>query len=281
MVLTIAGSDPSGGAGLQADLKTFAAVGVYGGAAVTCLTVQNTKGVKSFEPVAAELVAAQIAAVLDDMPVTHIKTGMLGNGSIATAVGEVLCSFSGEIVCDPVLVSSSGTPLLAPDDLVSFTAHVASLATVLTPNLPELEKLAGRQCSSEDDISSAADRLFASLPGLRALVVKGGHFRESSATATDFLFLRPDRPDQPPTMERTTHPRLATANTHGTGCTFASALTAFHLLCGDYGQAFRQASAFLHQLLLTSSGAALGSGRGPLLHHLWRPAGMKNPEGGS
>jgi len=273
MVLAIAGSDPSGGAGLQADLKTFAALGVYGGAAVTCLTVQNTRGVKSFEPLPADLVAAQITAVLEDMPVTHIKTGMMGNGAIAAAVGEILSSFRGEIVCDPVLVSSSGTPLLDPEDIASFTVRVAARATVLTPNLSELEVLADRRCVSEKDITAAAGRLFSSLPNLRALSVKGGHFRENDSSATDFFFLRPDRQEQPPAMERATHPRLVTANTHGTGCTFASAFAAFHLLGGDYGQAFRQASAFLHHLLAASSGAALGSGRGPLLHHLWHPEG--------
>ena len=269
MVLSIAGSDPSGGAGIQADLKTFAVIGVYGGAAVTCITVQNTRKVQSFLPLPAELVANQIAAVLEDMPVTHVKTGMIGNGAIAAAVGSVLSFFEGEIICDPVLVSSSGSDLLDPNDRALFMTDLVARATVLTPNLPELTVLADSPCATEMQIAAAAGHLFATLPKLRALAVKGGHFREAGDSVTDFLFLRSPSPDQPPSMESVSHPRIRTRNSHGTGCTFASALAAFHLLCGDDRTAFRRATSFLHRLLQKSSEAVLGSGCGPLLHHLY------------
>ena len=277
MVLSIAGSDPSGGAGIQADLKTFTAVGVYGGAVVTCITVQNTNGVQSILPLPPELVAEQIASVLDDMPVTHIKTGMIGNGAIAAAIGDVLSTFGGEVICDPVLLSSDGATLLEPDDLALFIGKIASKATMLTPNLPELKVLSGSPCENEEEIVSAAGQIFATLPGLRTLVVKGGHFKEASGSVTDFLFLRHPLPDHPPSMEAVSHCRIKTTNTHGTGCTFASALAAFHLLCGDDRKAFRRASFFLHRLLLQSTHSVLGRGHGPLLHHLYYP-GVELPQ---
>jgi len=275
MVLSVAGSDPSGGAGIQADLKTFTSIGVYGGAAVTCITVQNTKGVRSFLPLPADLVADQILTVLDDMPVTHIKTGMMGNGSIAEAVGKSLTSFQGEIICDPVLASSDGTALLSRKDITAFEIGLVARATVLTPNLHELEILSGGKCKSEVDITRAAAKLFVLYPGLRVLVVKGGHFMPESDSVIDSMYSRSlSRTTKEPIVSHIFHNRVMTKNTHGTGCSFASAFAAFHLLHGNDLESFERSSAYLHQLLSQSAPISLGGGQGPLLHHLFCAGSM-------
>jgi hydroxymethylpyrimidine/phosphomethylpyrimidine kinase len=270
MVLSVAGSDPSGGAGIQADLKTFTSIGVYGGAVVTCVTVQNTRGVRSFLPLPADLVADQILAVLDDMPVTHIKTGMMGNGSIAEAVGKSLTSFKGEIICDPVLASSDGTALLSHQDIIAFETGLVARATVLTPNLPELEILSGEKCQSEVDISHAAAKLFVLYPRLRVLTVKGGHFMPEADSVIDSMYSRnPSRTAREPSVSHVFHNRVITKNTHGTGCSFASAFAAFHLLHGNDLESFERASTYIHQLLSQSASISLGKGQGPLLHYLF------------
>ena len=148
-ILTIAGSDPSGGAGIQADLKTFTAAGVYGAAAITSLTAQNTKGVRAVQPVAPEFVKQQVKLVLEDLPVSHIKTGMIGTAAIARILGEILHDFPGEVICDPVLSASDGAPLLEGSGLDDFKRHLLGNATVITPNLPELSKLSGMEAPDQ------------------------------------------------------------------------------------------------------------------------------------
>lgn len=268
MVLTIAGSDPSGGAGVQADVKTCTVLGVYCGAAITCITVQNTKGVRFFSPLAPELVEEQITAVLCDMPVTHIKIGMVGSAAVAAAISSALSGFSGEIICDPVLAASSGTRLIAESELEVVLKNLYRRATVLTPNLPELEKLSGKRCPGENSLKEAAEILFRSLPSLRALVVKGGHLDSPGQTVIDYLFLAPGRQTEIPHFSKRQHPRVISSNTHGTGCTFASAYAAFHLRHGSDLLAFAKASDFVGELVRLSSTARLGDGRGPLLHYL-------------
>lgn len=266
-ILSIAGSDPSGGAGIQADLKTFTAIGVYGGAAITCLTAQNTLGVACCLPIAPEFVKKQIQLVLADLPVSHIKTGMLGTDQIAAAMAEVLHDFSGEIICDPVLTASDGHQLFRKTRNNTGLQALLRTATILTPNLPELATLTDRVLETPQEAVEAACALLASLPKLRAIVLTGGHLREEAREVEDFLIPRQESGRE---ILLAKHARLATRNTHGTGCTFASAFTAYHLLYGNDQDAFFKAVDFMDTVLRQSAGLALGRGKGPLAHHLFR-----------
>ena len=266
-ILSIAGSDPSGGAGIQADLKTFTAIGVYGAAAITCLTAQNSLGVASCLPVAPEFVKQQIELVLADLPVSHIKTGMLGTDDIAGAMAELLHDFSGEIICDPVLAASDGHALFQKTAKNSGLHALLNLATVLTPNLPELAILAGSDLETPQAAVEAATALLARYSKLRAVVLTGGHIREQAREVEDFLILRQE---SGPRILTTKHARITTKNTHGTGCTFASAFAAYHLLHGNDQDAFFKAVAFMDSVLRQSADLALGKGKGPLAHHLFR-----------
>lgn len=270
IVLSVAGSDPSGGAGIQADLKTMAMVGVYGAAAITCLTVQNTLGVYANYPVEASLVRDQMERVLCDMPVSHIKTGMIGNAAVAKAIGALLKEFTGEVVCDPVLKATHGSALLEPADLDVFKKEIVSQATVLTPNLDELRILSGSSCRTRDELSAACARLFALFPRLRAVVSKGGHFEPHKTMLQDALYLRQDLDRGITEPSAWSHrQRIPSSNTHGTGCTLASAYASFHLLTGSDRQAFADSTMLIDQLIRNSSSARLGAGAGPLLHHLF------------
>ena len=267
-VFSIAGSDPCGGAGIQADLKTFTAVGVYGAAAITCLTAQNTKGVQSYREVSADFVAQQIGAVLDDLPVSHIKTGMIGTAAVAEVVGNFLRDFRGEIICDPVLASSHGESLFS-GNLDSFCQNILSRTTVVTPNLHELQNLTGVTCTTTEEILKSASRLLEQYPRLRAVVIKGGHIDEKNRQVVDTLLLKQSRGH--PTSSTIIHDRVPTRNTHGTGCTFAAAYAAYHLLHGNDREAFRGAVSFMDQVINRSKDHTIGHGKGPLLHHLFRP----------
>ena len=263
-ILSVAGSDPSGGAGIQADLKTLTVLGVYGAAAITSLTVQNTLGVQSCQPVAPQLVAQQVKAVLDDLPVTHVKIGMIGSTAVAQSIAQALTDFSGEVILDPIVFTSVGQPVAAIDSLDGVRL-LAARAHCLTPNLGELALLSGRPCPTPAEALQAGLGLLASFPNLRALVVKGGHLLEAEPEITDYLLLA----GQPhPVPHR--HRRLLSANTHGTGCTFASALAAYHQRSGDYQQAFHLAVDFLDTLLTLSEGYHFGRGHGGLCHHCFR-----------
>jgi len=266
-ILSIAGSDPSGGAGVQADLKTFTAIGVYGGAAITCLTAQNSLGVSSCLPVAPEFVKEQIKLVLADLPVSHIKTGMLGTDEIAGAMAEALHDFSGEVFCDPVLKASDGHELFRKTKSHTGLQALLHIATVLTPNLPELITMTGRDLETRQEAVEAAATLLARFPKLRAIALTGGHLREQAGEMEDFLILRQESGHKVITAK---HARINTQNTHGTGCTFASAFAAYHLLHGNDQEAFFKAVAFMDTVLRQSACLALGRGKGPLAHHLFR-----------
>jgi hydroxymethylpyrimidine/phosphomethylpyrimidine kinase len=267
-VLTIAGSDPSGGAGIQADLKTFTALGVYGAAAITCLTAQNTLGVASFQAVDPAFVAKQIDLVISDLPVSHIKTGMIGTGEIAQAIGKSLEGFMGEIICDPVLAASDGHTLLAPQDLDIYCSHLLSCATVITPNVPELELLSQINCQDDAAIDNGVEILLNNFPQLRAVIVTGGHRQERLNTVTNFLYLRTAGGSAE--KIHSSHPRTKTTSSHGTGCTFASAFTALHLLSGNDREAFLGAANFVAELVAASISHPMGAGKGPLMHHMLR-----------
>ncbi|MDO5678669.1 MAG: bifunctional hydroxymethylpyrimidine kinase/phosphomethylpyrimidine kinase, partial [Propionibacteriaceae bacterium] len=217
IALSIAGSDPSGGAGIQADLKTFAALGVYGTAALAGLTVQNTQGVRAAMPVDPAFVRDQIIAVIDDLPVAATKLGMLSNAAVASAVADLLEDRRddfGVVVLDPVMVATSGDKLL-DDDAIDIMRHrLMPLADVITPNLPEASVLLDVAHATDDnDLIAQAKALVAA--GARAALVKGGHLSDGDmtdayATASNIAIL--------------TGPRIDTRNTHGTGCTLSSAI---------------------------------------------------------
>jgi len=266
-ILSIAGSDPSGGAGIQADIKTFTSLGVYGGAAISCLTVQNTLGVFSVHPVEPELVKKQVEYVLADLRVSHIKIGILGSTAIVESICDALAQFSGEIIYDPVVVSSSGRNLIDQEGHSIIRQKLLPICTVITPNLPELSVLAEQECSSKDRLYWAAEKLLQHNQKLRAVIVTGGHIEPEKDSITDFLLtfssttLHVD-------CEEASHERIKSRNTHGTGCTFSAAFTAYHLLTGDDSEAFRKAAMYMDNLVRKSASGRIGHGTGPLLHYL-------------
>jgi hydroxymethylpyrimidine/phosphomethylpyrimidine kinase len=196
VALSIAGSDPSGGAGIQADLKTFAILGVYGGAVISCLTAQNTKGVFAIQPVEPDLIHKQIDHVLNDLNVTHIKIGMLGSAMVAESISDTLKDYTGEIIYDPVLVSSSGQELIDSMGHETIRSQLLPLCTVLTPNVPELSVLAEQNCSTKDTLHSAAGKLFEHNEKLRSVIITGGHFEPEKNIVTDYMLKKSGTRDQ-------------------------------------------------------------------------------------
>lgn len=221
--LTIAGSDSGGGAGVQADLATFAALGVWGMSAITSITVQNTQGVHGVSDVPADIVAAQVRAVAEDIGVDAAKTGMLSSAAIVKAVADaVTASGIARLVVDPVFVSKHGHALLRPDAVTSLRTHLIPLATLVTPNLPEAAGLAGFEVVTPADMEAAAEAILGL--GAGAVLVKGGHL-PSTEPAVD-LFVHGDQ------REWLSSERIDTADTHGTGCVLSAAITA-HLARGE------------------------------------------------
>jgi hydroxymethylpyrimidine/phosphomethylpyrimidine kinase len=261
--LTIAGSDPSGGAGIQADLKTFAALGVYGTSAITALTVQNTRGVTRVEPVAAELVAAQIDAIVADLGADAVKLGMLANAAIVLAVADAIARHALErVVADPVMAATGGHILLDAQGRVAFRERLMPLAAVVTPNALEAEALTGIAVRTPADQRAAARRLVDL--GARAAIVKGGHVAgppdgPGSGAALDILF-------DGRTFTELSAVRIDSRHTHGTGCAFSAALAARLALGDDLVTAAKSAKAYVTGAIAHAPG--LGHGRGPL-HHTW------------
>ncbi|MGN1246187.1 MAG: bifunctional hydroxymethylpyrimidine kinase/phosphomethylpyrimidine kinase [Muribaculaceae bacterium] len=263
--LSIAGSDSSGGAGIQADLKTMSALGVYGMTAITAITAQNTCGVTAIMPVTPEVVSAQIAAIASDIHPDAVKIGMLFSRPIIEAVAHSIIEHHlCRIVLDPVMISTSGSQLLETDAIDAMVNLLFPLADVITPNRFEAEHLAGMKIHSADDAANAAQAIIAR--GAKAVLIKGGHFDDTSMT--DYLFS--------PSIEpiRFTSPKIDTANTHGTGCTLSSAI-ASHLALGyPLPDAVARAKAYLSQALEAGAAVAIGSGHGPV-NHLFNPQQLK------
>ena len=253
VALTIAGSDPSGGAGIQADLKTFHQFGVYGEAAITLITVQNTVGVERVEVLAADLVADQIRAVISDIPPAAAKTGALGNRAIIEAVAALAAGFPFPLVVDPVMVSKHGVALLEADAIEVLKTNLLPYAFLLTPNLEEAALLTGVEVRDVDGMRAAAQQLAALGP--RAVLVKGGHL---TGVATDVLYFEGE-------FHEFTSPRFETQHTHGTGCTFSAAITAALASGSDLRAAIARAKGYITQAIRTNPG--LGSGQGPVNHH--------------
>jgi hydroxymethylpyrimidine/phosphomethylpyrimidine kinase len=259
--LTIAGSDSGGGAGIQADLKTFAAFGVYGTSAITAVTAQNTHGVTAWEPVSTELVIAQIETVASDLPPHAVKTGMLATAAIVEAVGATIAELElPNLVVDPVMIAKGGARLLQQDAVAAIVAELLPRAEVLTPNIPEAEVLIGTPIRTVDEMREAARRI--RKLGPRVVVLKGGHLPPGSD------------PDSCTDVVSSAHmefelrgPRVATSNTHGTGCTFAAAIAAGLALGQPVEQAIREARAYVEGAIRQAPN--LGAGHGPL-NHFWR-----------
>ena len=252
IALTIAGSDPSGGAGIQADLKTFHQFQVYGQAVITLLTVQNTVRVSRVEVMEPALVLEQLAAVLEDIPPAAAKTGALGSAAIVEAVARAAADFSFPLVVDPVMVSKHGLSLLPPAAADAIRSLLLPRAFLITPNVPEAEALTGIKILTLDDMRRAACRLREL--GARAVLIKGGHMR---GDATDLLFDGASWREFPA-------PRVATPHTHGTGCTYSAAITAGLAQGLALGDAVACAKSFVHRAIATNPG--LGHGSGPVNH---------------
>ncbi|MFO7761830.1 MAG: bifunctional hydroxymethylpyrimidine kinase/phosphomethylpyrimidine kinase [Thermodesulfobacteriota bacterium] len=275
--LVIAGSDPSGGAGIQADIKTFTTLGVYCGAVITAVTCQNTRGVSYFFPLSPTLVKDQVNNVLTDLNISHIKIGMLGSPAIAQGLKEILADYKGEIIFDPVTVAGSGDSLYDNQEqggTIEDIREVIKLATVITPNLDELAAISGMDCSESKKACQASAGILAAFSRLRAVCLTGGHTEKSPELVTDFLIKRPLPPrgagssGKEPEVFSLSHSHIKSPNLHGTGCIFSSAFTAYHLLSGEDRKAFTGASEFTTRLIEKSASYHIGEGNGPLLHFL-------------
>ncbi len=254
--LTIAGSDSGGGAGIQADLKTFSSLGVFGMTAITAVTVQNTKGVSGYEELSPSLVGEQIRAVAGDIGVDAAKTGMLASAPIVDAVAEAIEETGiPNVVVDPVFVSKHGHPLLAEDAVDTMRRRLLPLATIVTPNLPEAAGLAGAEVGSRDDMRRAGEAILRLGP--RAVLVKGGHLESDRSTD---LFLDGQ------TEEWIGAERIDTPHTHGTGCTLSSAIAAYLAMGEPLLDAVRAGKAFVTEAIRHA--LELGNGIGPV-DQLW------------
>ncbi len=272
-LLSIAGSDPSGGAGIQADLKTFGALGCYGMAVLTSLTAQNTRGVSAVHLPPPDFLRAQIEAIFADVRVDAVKVGMLGNRAAVETVAECLRAHPVPfLVVDPVLVATSGDSLGTPDVVEAVRRLLLPMATVITPNLPEAARLAGTAMARDRQDMRAVGRKLVEAGG-RAVLVKGGHL--GGPTSVDVLV-------DGDTVRDYEAERVETTNTHGTGCTLSSAIAAFLAKGDDLGSAIERAKAYLTEALRRSGDLSVGGGHGPLHHfHALEPTPPMPQRGGA
>jgi len=260
VALTIAGSDSSGGAGIQADLKTFAALGVYGASVLTALTAQNTHGVSAVHVVPADVVTAQIDAVFDDLAVKAVKIGMVARAEIIAAIASGLIRWRpAHVVLDPVMVATSGDRLLRDDAIAALRNRLIPLATILTPNLPEAAALLDEPLAGDEAAIAAQGRRLLAL-GCPAVLIKGGH--GEGAESTDYLVTHEATLALPA-------PRIATRNTHGTGCSLSSAIAAGLAKGEDLQTAVSNAKAYISAAIAAADRFSVGHGHGPV-HHFHR-----------
>jgi hydroxymethylpyrimidine/phosphomethylpyrimidine kinase len=257
VALTIAGSDSSGGAGIQADLKTFAACGVYGASAITALTAQNTTGVTAIHDVPAEFVTAQIDAVFGDLDVRAVKVGMVSRSEVIEAIAAALERWTPRhVVVDPVMVATSGARLLSPDAVEALRTRLIPRAGLITPNLPEAAALLDEPVAvTEAEIEQQGRRLLAL--GSPAVLIKGGH--GEGAESVDYLIDRA-------AVIRLAAPRVATNNTHGTGCSLSSAIAAGLAKGENLATAVRNAKAYVSAAIAAADRLGVGHGHGPIHH---------------
>lgn len=261
-VLAIAGSDSGAGAGIQADLKTCLANGVYATTVISAVTAQNTCGVKDFCRIELPMIEAQLDAVITDVRPDAVKTGMLPDDASIALVGEILRKYGMEnIVVDPVMVATSGDSLTSGDTGDALMSHLFPLATVVTPNIPEAERLSGLSIRTPDDILAAAERIIAKT-GVANILIKGGHTTAENGLITDVLVGRDGA------VTRYEHELLPSNNTHGTGCSLSSAIAANLAKGHDVTEACRQAIGWLSAAIKSGQSLVLGHGHGPV-NHLW------------
>jgi len=265
--LTIAGSDSGGGAGIQADLKTFQALGVFGTSAVTAITVQNTQKVYDIQEMRPQIVHDQITCLFDDFTIHAVKIGMVASVALIEAIAEALNSIDGlpPVILDPVMISKSGYALLQPDARAALVRHLFPLARVVTPNLPETEALLDRPIDCIDAMKAAAREILTL--GAKMVVVKGGHLGEGGAT--DVLF-------DGERYRLLESERIETRSTHGTGCTFSSAIAAYMARGESFFEAVEKAKVYISGAI--AHAFPLGKGCGPTHHFfdLYRKAGLED-----
>lgn len=258
IVMTVAGSDSGGGAGIQADLKTFQELGVFGTSAITALTAQNTLGVEGILPATAEFISQQIEVVFKDMPVKAVKTGMLFSDKIIETVAKTLEDKEIKLVVDPVMIAKGGASLLQSDAVTALKTKLLPLATVLTPNIPEAEVITGLTIKTDADLHKAAKEILKM--GVGCVVMKGGHLDGREAVDTVYL--------HDGSRFAMQSERIETTQTHGTGCTFSAAITAFLGQGMDLREAIIEAKKFVH--LAISNPLNIGHGHGPTNHFAYK-----------
>lgn len=266
--LTIAGSDPSGGAGMQADIKTFSALGVFGTTAIVAIVDENTQGVYGVHPVPEEFVAGQIRSVINDIGTDAVKIGMLHSSSLIRTVLNTLKEFPDvrDIVLDPVMVATSGDPLLEPDAVGTLRDELMPYCRVITPNLPEASLLLGHTIDHQDQLEDAARELSALYPDAKvSVMLKAGHL--SDDLLTDIFY----NAETGNTLHMTS-PRIDTVNTHGTGCTMSSAIAAFLAKGADLDTAAKGAKDYIAAAIAAGAEFKIGNGHGPVNHFyaLWK-----------
>ena len=264
VALTIAGSDSGGGAGIQADIKTFSSLGVFGASAITAITAQNTQGVRGIQAISPEILRGQIEAILEDFIVDAVKIGMLHNKDAVKVVSETLSSFQQtSIILDPVMISTSGSKLLEDDAIRTIMDELFPKATLLTPNIPETEYLSGIKINNEADILCAARKL--QEKGCKAILIKGGHI--PGVETVDRLFINENNPIC------LVSPTVETFNTHGTGCTLSSAIAAYMALGHSLVEAVRLAKEYMNNALVHGANVCMGKGHGPV-NHIFSPSAL-------
>ncbi len=257
-VLTIAGSDSGGGAGIQADLKTMSALGCYGMSVITALTAQNTRAVSGIHAVPPSFVTEQIAAIFSDIGADAVKIGMLYSAELIGTVAEQLKNYrAGNIVLDPVMVAQSGDKLLRDDAIEALKTHLLPLADVVTPNLPEAEVLLGRKIPALADMEAAVKSL--AEWGSRSILLKGGHLEV--ADSNDLLYLAAE--DRYVLLKAK---RIQSRNTHGTGCTLSSAIASYLARGCTIETAVQNAKRYIHQAIEAGAAYSIGHGHGPVHH---------------
>ena len=260
-VLTIAGSDSGGGAGIQADIKAISAMGCYAASALTAITVQNTLGVEAVHPIPLDILRGQIDAVLSDIGADAVKIGMLHSSEVVEVVADALQRHQiSNVVLDPVMVSTSGHRLIEESAIETLKSRLLPLARVITPNIPEAEILSGKKITSNDDLPAIAREL--SCGGRMSVLLKAGHL--DADTLTDVLYNAEEQ-----TIYHFSSPRISSPNTHGTGCTLSSALAAALAKGLPLTEATRQAKEYLAGALRAGAEYKIGNGHGPV-HHFWK-----------
>ncbi len=256
--ITIAGSDCSGGAGIQADLKTFQALKCYGASVLTALTAQNTQGVQSVFPIPASFVAEQLYSLFNDIPINSVKIGMIHNESIIKIISKILQEKKAEnIIVDPVMIAKSGHALLSQGAVEALKIELLKLSLCVTPNIPEAEILAGMNIQNKDDIYKAAKLIQKFCPNV---LVKGGHYFSEDNLVNDFLLLEDGQ------EHWITYPRILSTNTHGTGCTFSAAIAAFLARRENLLNSVNKARNYLQKAIQNGVKMNIGKGCGPVDH---------------